>query len=101
MEPYALVQHVVEDELHALDHSDAGGVRVRPEDHELPVRLEHAEQLAEHAPELLAREMLDDAEVVDAVERAVRERQLEDAGVLDLAARILSQVEIERGSRDV
>src|SRR2546427_10480051 len=62
---------------------DAGAPAVRPEDQELPTRLQDAMELAEDLLDLLPMKMLEHTEVVDSVERPLLERQGEEARLLD------------------
>src|SRR3989454_5988113 len=81
---------------------DAGAPAVRPEDQELPTRLQDAMELAEDLPDLLPMKMLEHAEVVDAVERPLLERQGGDARLLDpTRARVVTGVEPQRPLGDV
>src|SRR3989454_225639 len=72
----------------------AGAPTVRPEDQELPTRLQDAMELAEDLPDLLPMKMLEHAEVEDSVERPLLERQGGDARLLDpTRARVVTGVE--------
>ena len=80
----------------------AGAAAVGPEDHELPARLQDAMELAEDLTDLLAIEVLEHAEVVDAVEGAGLERQIEYVRLLDAARpRVVPRIETQRPRGDV
>src|SRR3989449_861362 len=81
---------------------DAGAPAVRPEDQELPTRLQDAMELAEDLLDLLPMKMLEHTEVVDSVERPLLERQVEDARLLDpTRARVVTGIEPQRPLGDV
>src|SRR6059058_5601395 len=85
-----------------VQEQHAGAPTVGPEDHELPARLQDAMELVENLSDLVRMEVLEDTEVVDAIERARLEREVEDARLLDPArARVVPGIEPQRPLGDV
>src|SRR5687768_899947 len=73
-----------------------------PEDHDPSARLQHAVKLRENLLDLCTREMLEDPEVVDAVEGCRRKREIEYVSVADPeGGRVVTLVHSQRRWRDV
>src|SRR5437870_864638 len=102
MQRLALFQDPVQKEMGGFQDHDAARVRMRPEQDETPPRLEHALELAEDLRDFFAREVLHDAEVVDAVKARIGEWQLENAAVLNARGFwVVARVKPERAGRNI